>query len=124
MGGRRHIYGDELALIAQLEIESEDYRKTTVVSDSSWRCRKSSLISSEFYDGETYDPCEEEEEGWNSHTFTKESSWDAVRETEVRHTDLSRTGWLTCSHRMMNKLHENATWSMRGNFPTRSTVPA
>ncbi|CAK7244657.1 MAG: hypothetical protein STHCBS139747_006201 [Sporothrix thermara] len=34
----------------------------------------------------------------------------------VLHTDLQRTGYFTCSHPMVNKLHENAWWSMRGNF--------
>ncbi|CAG8239274.1 unnamed protein product [Penicillium salamii] len=34
----------------------------------------------------------------------------------VLHTDMTRTGWFECSHPMVNKLHENALWSMRGNF--------
>lgn len=34
----------------------------------------------------------------------------------VMHTDMTRTGWFSCSHPMVNKLHENALWSMRGNF--------
>ncbi|OCT53203.1 hypothetical protein CLCR_10222 [Cladophialophora carrionii] len=29
---------------------------------------------------------------------------------------MKRTGWFSCSHPMVNKLHENAIWSMRGNF--------
>lgn len=35
---------------------------------------------------------------------------------QVMHTDMTRTGWFTCSNPMVNKLHENALWSMRGNF--------
>lgn len=34
----------------------------------------------------------------------------------VIHTDMERTGWFECSHKLLNKLHENATWGMRGNF--------
>ncbi|KAL5344029.1 hypothetical protein BJX70DRAFT_352423 [Aspergillus crustosus] len=34
----------------------------------------------------------------------------------VMHTDMTRTGWFSCSHPMVNKLHDNALWSMRGNF--------
>ncbi|KAJ6127660.1 hypothetical protein N7523_003272 [Penicillium sp. IBT 18751x] len=34
----------------------------------------------------------------------------------VMHTDMIRTGWFSCSHSMVNQLHENAIWSMRGNF--------
>ncbi|MGW0331732.1 family 78 glycoside hydrolase catalytic domain [Streptomyces sp. NPDC003011] len=34
----------------------------------------------------------------------------------VLHTDMRRTGWFECSDPMVNRLHENVVWSMRGNF--------
>lgn len=34
----------------------------------------------------------------------------------VLHSDMRRTGHFTCSNELVNKLHENVTWSMRGNF--------
>ncbi|MEU0479607.1 glycoside hydrolase family 78 protein [Streptosporangium sp. NPDC006013] len=34
----------------------------------------------------------------------------------VCHSDLERTGWFTCSDPLVNRLHENVVWSMRGNF--------
>jgi alpha-L-rhamnosidase len=34
----------------------------------------------------------------------------------VIHSDMERTGWFECSEPMLNKLHENVVWSMRGNF--------
>ncbi|KAL4888462.1 alfa-L-rhamnosidase [Aspergillus ambiguus] len=34
----------------------------------------------------------------------------------VLHTDMTRTGWFSCSHPMVNQLHKNALWSMRSNF--------
>lgn len=34
----------------------------------------------------------------------------------VYHTDLERTGWFECSNPLVNRLHENVVWSMRGNF--------
>jgi alpha-L-rhamnosidase len=34
----------------------------------------------------------------------------------VIHTDFERTGWFECSNPLVNRLHENAVWSMRGNF--------
>ncbi|MFF3493331.1 family 78 glycoside hydrolase catalytic domain [Streptomyces sp. NPDC002795] len=44
----------------------------------------------------------------------------AVAEGGVRarvlHTDLDRTGWFSCSDPLVNRLHENVVWSMRGNF--------
>ncbi|OAA59730.1 alpha-l-rhamnosidase [Niveomyces insectorum RCEF 264] len=35
---------------------------------------------------------------------------------QVLHTDMVRTGHFSCSHPLVNKLHQNAIWSMRGNL--------
>jgi len=34
----------------------------------------------------------------------------------VVHSDMTRTGWFESSHELINKLHDNVVWSMRGNF--------
>lgn len=34
----------------------------------------------------------------------------------VIHSDLERTGWFDSSHGLLNRLHENIVWGMRGNF--------
>ncbi len=34
----------------------------------------------------------------------------------VYHTDMRRIGWFECSDELLNRLHENIVWSMRGNF--------
>ncbi|KAH8671583.1 bacterial alpha-L-rhamnosidase-domain-containing protein [Xylariales sp. PMI_506] len=34
----------------------------------------------------------------------------------VIHTDIERSGWFECSEPLINKLHENVVWSMKGNF--------
>jgi alpha-L-rhamnosidase len=34
----------------------------------------------------------------------------------VYHTDMERTGWFESSDPLVNKLHENVVWGMRGNF--------
>ena len=34
----------------------------------------------------------------------------------VYHSVMDRTGELTCSNSLLNRLHENAVWSMRSNF--------
>ncbi|WVR06136.1 hypothetical protein IAU60_003166 [Kwoniella sp. DSM 27419] len=34
----------------------------------------------------------------------------------VVHTDMERTGWFESSHPMINRLHENVLWGMKGNF--------
>lgn len=37
-------------------------------------------------------------------------------EAVVLHTDLTRTGWFEASNPLVNRLHENVVWGMRGNF--------
>ncbi|NUU21428.1 MAG: family 78 glycoside hydrolase catalytic domain, partial [Streptomycetaceae bacterium] len=34
----------------------------------------------------------------------------------VLHTDMERTGWFSCSDPLIERLHENVVWGMRGNF--------
>ncbi|WP_342371918.1 family 78 glycoside hydrolase catalytic domain [Propioniciclava soli] len=34
----------------------------------------------------------------------------------VLHSAMTRTGWFTSSHDLLNQLHENVVWGMRGNF--------
>ncbi|KQY74352.1 alpha-L-rhamnosidase [Microbacterium sp. Root1433D1] len=34
----------------------------------------------------------------------------------VLHTDLERTGWFSCSDPLVEQLHRNVVWGMRGNF--------
>nr|WP_201393908.1 hypothetical protein [Ktedonobacter sp. SOSP1-52] len=34
----------------------------------------------------------------------------------IPHSDMEHTGWFECSEPMLNQLHENVIWSMRGNF--------
>lgn len=36
--------------------------------------------------------------------------------SRVLHTDMVRTGWFRSSHDQVNRLHENALWSLRSNF--------
>lgn len=49
---------------------------------------------------------------WPSSSAPIESSIEAL----VLHTDIEQTGFFTCSDEMVNKLHQNIQWGMRGNF--------
>lgn len=51
-----------------------------------------------------------EVDGWPG-----ELTADSLRAVVV-HSDMRRTGWLETSDPLLNKLHDNAVWSMRGNF--------
>lgn len=235
----RHFYGEDLAVFAQLEIELEnDPMIFPIISDESWECGTSAILSSQIYDGEVYG-MQQEVKGWNTNKefdssswvpaalidfpeshmiasgappvrvtqevkpvkiFTSTSGkkmldfgqnlvgklfaatidkpkgheisfthaevlengelgvrplrsakctdtvmcsgtplknwspkftfhgfryvqvngWDDITEDSVRalvmHTDMQRTGWFNCSEPLIEKLHENTVWSMRGNF--------
>ncbi|EEA21078.1 hypothetical protein EYB25_008541 [Talaromyces marneffei] len=244
-GGRRQIYGDRLAALAQLEIQLGPEDRFSVCTDSTWTCTPSAIVRSELYDGEVYDT-REENTTWNCRGLepsVEGLGWVAVRELDfpiatlvapdappvriteeinlisvqktpsgktvvdfgqnlvgrlrvrsltqpvgsrlsfihaevlehgelgtrplrhakctdeiilngaeildwspqytfhgfryvqvngwdeeqdgsllvnlralVMHTDMARSGWFSCSHPMVNQLHANAWWSMRGNF--------
>jgi len=86
-GGRRFIYGDELALFAQLEVTPERGDALVVATESSWKSHQSAIIRSEIYDGELYD-AREEQDSWKSLPFALESSWNATREIELPDTQL------------------------------------
>ena len=236
-GGRRCVYGEHLALLAQLEIAYADGTTDVVVTDESWRAARGPILASELYDGEIYD-ARLEKQGWSSPGYN-EADWTGVRligrdlasvvapngppvrrtqlvapvaittspsgetlvdfgqnlvgrlriavsgeagqkvtlrhaevlergelatrplrnakatdeytlkgggtetweprftfhgfryaevsgwpgdlrpddlRAVVCHSDLERTGWFECSDALLNQLHENAVWSMRGNF--------
>ena len=236
-GGRRNIYGDRLALLAQLEITYANGTMEQIVTDESWRAATGPILASDIYDGETYD-ARRERPGWSSAGYddhdwsgARALDWDLttlvapsgppVRRVEllepvaittspsgrtivdfgqnlvgwlritvrgqagqtvvlrhaeiledgelgvrplrtakatdrytlrgdgveaweprftfhgfryaevegwpgplrqdgiravVCHSDMERTGWFECSDPLINRLHENAVWSMRGNF--------
>lgn len=237
-GGTPDIYGERLALLAQLEVTYTDGSVERVASDEGWRASTGPLLGSDIYDGETYD-ARLEQPGWSEPGFD-DSGWTGVRFLEwdlktlfaassppvrrtqiiapasifksqsgrtivdfgqnlvgrlhitvsgpagqqitlrhaevlekgelatrplrhaeatdryilkggpgpetweprftfhgfryaevegwpgeitpagiaavVCHSDMQRTGWFECSDPLLNRLHENAVWSMRGNF--------
>ena len=53
-GGSAH-YGNELAALAQLEIEFSDGYVQTVVTDTSWKAGPSAVVFNDLYDGQTID---------------------------------------------------------------------
>jgi alpha-L-rhamnosidase len=53
--------------------------------------------------------------------YAEVSGWPGeLKATSLRavvcHSDMERTGWFECSDPLVNRLHENVVWGMRGNF--------
>jgi alpha-L-rhamnosidase len=53
--GRRALYGDRLAALAQLEVTSGDGTVTTFCTDAGWTARSSGVLADDLYDGQTTD---------------------------------------------------------------------
>ncbi len=79
-GGRRNIYGDRLALLAQLEIDYVDGTHEVVVTDDGWRAIRGPIVTSDIYDGETYD-ARLERAGWSTAGYA-DRDWTSVRQLD------------------------------------------
>jgi len=81
-GGQRNVYGDHLALLAQLEIQYVDGSGERIVTDEAqaWRASTGPILLSGIYDGEIYD-ARLEHPGWASPGFD-DSKWTGVRNLE------------------------------------------
>jgi alpha-L-rhamnosidase len=75
-GGHTDVYGDRLALIAQLEIVHREGTVSTVRTDTSWRAGDGPIVSAGLLEGETYD-ARAEQPGWSSPGFD-DSDWSPI----------------------------------------------
>ncbi|MGQ1891678.1 family 78 glycoside hydrolase catalytic domain [Thermophagus sp. OGC60D27] len=73
---QHNYYGDQLALIVQLCITYTDGTVETIVTDDSWKATTGPILSSDIYNGETYD-ARLEMPGWASPGFN-DSLWSRV----------------------------------------------
>lgn len=55
-----------------------------------------------------------EVDGWPGDLDAAVAAGNVV--ARVYHSDMARTGWFESSDPLVNRLHENVVWSMRGNF--------
>ena len=76
-GGGRNLYGDRLALLAQLEIDYADGTTGRIVTDETWRAARGPILASGIYDGETYD-ARLEQPGWSAPGYD-DRDWVGVR---------------------------------------------
>lgn len=55
LDSKENIYGDKFALLCEIVIDYADGSSTLIISDETWKARKSKIIESSIYDGEIYD---------------------------------------------------------------------
>jgi alpha-L-rhamnosidase len=73
IGGKvqRNYYGDQLALLAQIEILFNDGTRQLVKTDNSWFSGNGPIVTSDIYNGETYDSTVDIS-GWDKWGFNKD----------------------------------------------------
>ncbi|GIV94225.1 MAG: alpha-L-rhamnosidase [Chloroflexus sp.] len=79
-GGRRNIYGNRLAVLAQLEITYRDGSTQQIITDHTWRATTGPILASDIYDGEIYD-ARLELLNWSMPGFA-DHQWSGVRFVE------------------------------------------
>ncbi len=75
--GNRNHYGENIALLVQLNIEYTDGSKETIVSDESWKASHGPIRESDIYNGELYD-ANYEMSGWSKSDFD-DTAWKAAK---------------------------------------------
>lgn len=86
---QKDIYGKDLALLFQLEIEYSDGSKEQIISDGSWKSSTGSIVYSEIYNGETID-ARKEKAGWNTANYD-DRDWIPVKEASFTKDNLIAT---------------------------------
>jgi alpha-L-rhamnosidase len=84
--GRRNVYGERVALLAQIDVTYRDGRRETIGTDASWKAATGPILMSEIYHGETYD-ARLEKAGWSAPGFD-DREWSAVKSVDQPKNDL------------------------------------
>ncbi|HEY7394919.1 MAG TPA: glycoside hydrolase family 78 protein, partial [Gemmatimonadaceae bacterium] len=74
---RRNTYGKHVALLAQIVVRYTNGREQIIGTDNSWKASTGPIITSDIYNGETYD-ARLEKTGWSEPGFVDED-WKGVR---------------------------------------------
>lgn len=86
---QKNIYGKDLALLFQLEIEYSDGSKEQIISDGSWKSSTGAIVYSEIYNGETID-ARKAKTGWNNINYN-DRDWASVGEANFSKDNLIAT---------------------------------
>ena len=80
---RRNVYGDRLALLAELRVEYEDGQVCSVYTDDRWTASTGPILMSDIYLGETYD-ARLEKPGWAEAGYD-DTGWASVEVIQHPH---------------------------------------
>ena len=105
-GGNAH-YGNELAALAQLEIQFSDGYVQTVVTDESWAAGPSAVVFNDLYDGQTID-ARRYSDTWLERGFSDEA-WTGVHQAELDFSTL--TPYISPPVRRQEELRPITIWT-------------
>jgi alpha-L-rhamnosidase len=74
---KRNVYGDELGLLAQLEVVYSDGSATLIGTDPDWFTASGPLLASDLYNGESYD-ARIDLDGWSTRGFDH-AAWTTAK---------------------------------------------
>jgi alpha-L-rhamnosidase len=78
-GNNRNVYGEKLAVIAQIRIKYDDGTIVYITTDESWKSSTGPILKSDIYNGETYD-ARLEQAGWSLPGFD-DKGWKGTKIT-------------------------------------------
>ena len=78
---RRNVYGDQFALLCQIDVHYADGTQEVILTDSSWKSARSPFMFTDIYDGETYD-ARLEMPGWDAPGYD-DTGWKDVLPANV-----------------------------------------
>ncbi|WP_200976619.1 alpha-L-rhamnosidase [Echinicola sp. 20G] len=84
-----NIYGSDIALLLQIEVEYEDGSHETIGTDNSWKSNKGAILSSSIYDGEKID-ARKSFPGWTETQFD-DTKWMPVKTVDFGYKNLIAT---------------------------------
>lgn len=84
--GKRNVYGERLALLAQIVVTYQDGREEIIGTDQQWKSATGPLLMSEIYHGETYD-ARLEKDGWAAPGYA-DQQWSGVKTASYRKDNL------------------------------------
>jgi alpha-L-rhamnosidase len=105
--GGSAFYGNELAALAQLEIEFSDGYIQSVVTDESWTAGPSAAVFNDLYDGQTID-ARRYSDAWLERGFSDEA-WTAVHRAELDFSTL--TPYISPPVRRQEELRPIKIWT-------------
>ncbi|MDX2304317.1 MAG: family 78 glycoside hydrolase catalytic domain [Microscillaceae bacterium] len=79
-GDKKDHYGQDIALLLQLDILYTDGSQESILSDKSWKTSTGPILNSEIYDGEMYDS-RKEIPSWSQAAFD-DHGWSAAKEAD------------------------------------------